>query len=778
VNHRNRTWYPRLALVTVASMLLAAVMPIVPTAASPATRPLAWNVSQTAESVCIPENQVGIQGSFRNDDNRSMDVVATDEQTGKSVNLGSVAPNETDEFLIETGLSVVTEGKVRFDLTWTQEDDDDEDGDTTPTEPPPAETEDPTDEASPTPTETVEPAPEETPIPDDDGDDSDDTEDSDDSDDGEEEDDDSDGDDQDDDGEDSEDSDDSDSEDRKGDHDDDDEDEDEGDDTASAVLNFFSIGAVANAGGNHDEKFAEYDARDCRQPEPTPEPTQEPPPSCSILASANNEQWVSVSVDYSGGPTGWWWQLEYNLGTGWTEWAGWQNGSSPNPWTAGQTFAPGTLDLRVNFLGIGNGICGTSVVVPESPPPEPTPEPTPEPRENPQCTGASYAFTDIFREVEVTASWQNATMTSVVWEDATHFEWSSPYPDGEGSAKHIIDEALGPGPHLIQVVVTGAEGTDPSLCSPIEVTFPAPPRPTPEPKPEVSAAVQSLPQLSFCLKSPAIVLERGGEIVRLDVDLQKLVIVQETILSADLEGISTHSRISPDGCLVVFSHTMPGASQAELWTVGLNGQGLYQVTRTEDASEIQPDWASNWVIDYSAGGQLFSTDRLYTFVRDLRVAGTSPDASPDGEWVGYTDPDGNIRIVSAHTARLGDFATGLTGTNPTFDPRGTTLFYTSDAGLEAFTFANREVTTIDRSATDIARDPSNHAALLVVSGELVVVDPVDSANVVGTLTGPEAETGFRALAVEAPNLSPDWWDPNPLVPSTIGLQLFLTGNGT
>lgn len=844
-------WYPRLALATVTSLVLSLFSPAIATEAAP----LRWSTGQSAQSVCV-NGEARINVSFTNNDGRSMDVTATDLQTGGSVNLGTVPPGQTVPGQISTGQSSLSAGQVRFDLTWSPEEKPKLDPaeatleitptdkvapSETPTEAPPV-----TDAPELAPSETPIPSvteepdepeetliPAETPVPDpteiisednesaeNDADEQEEVEEpeagSDNGHEGNHEGRGHDGSEEENNGKrhGSE-------NDNNGTHADDERREDDRDnnrdkekedETASAILNFLSIGVIAEADSS-DAKFAGYEPIDCPPPVPTPEhkieichatgsetnpwvqisvdenawpaheahgdfkldadgdgvnenacpppmPTPEPKPECSLSVEITDAAafWVQTSGSY-GHTNDWGATLKWGHDGAEVSFPGFEGSFSESHQYPG----PGTYDPALVVTGPGgSNTCSGSVTF--QPPPEP---------EEPSCTLSLSVVNADTHEVKATGSYGKANdWGAILWWDEKDQENNEqfvafPGVDGTFETPHQYAD---PGTYHPYLEVTGPGGT--TTCTG-EVTFEAPPQPTPEPKPEVVVAAQAaLPPLTPCLTEETVVVERGGEILRLDLDLSKLLIVRETNLTAELDGASTHPSISPDGCRVVFSHTIPDTSQAELWTVGLNGIGLYQVTETSDISEVEPDWARDWVIHYSAGGHLFATDRLNTFVRDLRVEGITPDASPDGEWVAYTDPNGNIRIVSAHTARLGDFATGITGTNPTFDPQGDALYFGTAEGLQSLEFATAVVKTVNQEATEIARDPGNQMAILVTNGELSVIDPIEVGTAIGTLTGPQ-DTGFRAMTAEAPTLSPDWWVPNPVHPDTTSLQLFL-----
>lgn len=84
----------------------------------PPTTVFAWSTAQSASAFCTG-GQTSIGVSFTNkESSRGIDVVATDLQSGASVNLGSVAPGATATGTINTGWTVLSSGTVRFHLTW------------------------------------------------------------------------------------------------------------------------------------------------------------------------------------------------------------------------------------------------------------------------------------------------------------------------------------------------------------------------------------------------------------------------------------------------------------------------------------------------------------------------------------------------------------------------------------------------------------------------------------------------------------------------------------
>lgn len=81
----------------------------------------AWGTRQSAEAICEPEEGGAIINvSFTNTENsKSMDVVAKDLQSGKTVDLGTVKPKETKKGIIETESIELAKGSILFTMTWT-----------------------------------------------------------------------------------------------------------------------------------------------------------------------------------------------------------------------------------------------------------------------------------------------------------------------------------------------------------------------------------------------------------------------------------------------------------------------------------------------------------------------------------------------------------------------------------------------------------------------------------------------------------------------------------
>lgn len=94
----------------------------------------AWYTSQSATTSCPTNgsysytssgttNGIIITVKFSNTESNlsknSMNVIAKDRQTGKSVNMGAIAGGQTKTGVIETGRTTLSAGTVDFNLTWT-----------------------------------------------------------------------------------------------------------------------------------------------------------------------------------------------------------------------------------------------------------------------------------------------------------------------------------------------------------------------------------------------------------------------------------------------------------------------------------------------------------------------------------------------------------------------------------------------------------------------------------------------------------------------------------
>ncbi|HWY79858.1 MAG TPA: hypothetical protein VNW29_05885 [Candidatus Sulfotelmatobacter sp.] len=83
-----------------------------------------WVVSQAASTTCAADGSgANIATMFTNEESRNastaMNVTVKDNQTGKSVNMGSIAGGATKTNTIRTGKNALNAGTVTFTLTWT-----------------------------------------------------------------------------------------------------------------------------------------------------------------------------------------------------------------------------------------------------------------------------------------------------------------------------------------------------------------------------------------------------------------------------------------------------------------------------------------------------------------------------------------------------------------------------------------------------------------------------------------------------------------------------------
>ena len=83
-----------------------------------------WYTTQSASTQCAADGSGAvISVSFTNTEARSsstaMNVIAKDQQTGKSVNMGSIQGGATKTEAIDTGETTLQAGSVTFSLSWT-----------------------------------------------------------------------------------------------------------------------------------------------------------------------------------------------------------------------------------------------------------------------------------------------------------------------------------------------------------------------------------------------------------------------------------------------------------------------------------------------------------------------------------------------------------------------------------------------------------------------------------------------------------------------------------
>lgn len=84
----------------------------------------AWDTNQSAEAECVLNtnenvNYAKIRVRFTNKDNsRAMNVVATDNQTGKTIDFPTIQPGQTDTRSIQTREKNIGNGTVTLALVW------------------------------------------------------------------------------------------------------------------------------------------------------------------------------------------------------------------------------------------------------------------------------------------------------------------------------------------------------------------------------------------------------------------------------------------------------------------------------------------------------------------------------------------------------------------------------------------------------------------------------------------------------------------------------------
>ena len=81
----------------------------------------AWDTDQSADAICQDSGNVGIRVSFTNKEpagGSGMIVTVLDNQTGKTIDLGAIAPQETKSGVIDTGTNSISANTVQFKLKW------------------------------------------------------------------------------------------------------------------------------------------------------------------------------------------------------------------------------------------------------------------------------------------------------------------------------------------------------------------------------------------------------------------------------------------------------------------------------------------------------------------------------------------------------------------------------------------------------------------------------------------------------------------------------------
>lgn len=83
---------------------------------------LNWITNQTAESSCSSSGTVVIKVNIQNKEtNKNLDITATDLQSNISIDLGTITPGSSASGEIDTKLTKVNLGTVRFELVWSND---------------------------------------------------------------------------------------------------------------------------------------------------------------------------------------------------------------------------------------------------------------------------------------------------------------------------------------------------------------------------------------------------------------------------------------------------------------------------------------------------------------------------------------------------------------------------------------------------------------------------------------------------------------------------------
>lgn len=83
-----------------------------------------WVTDESASTACSPDGSgANIAATFTNSEapgsSTAMNITVTDQQTGKSVNMGSITGGDTKTSVISTGKTSLKAGEVTFALSWT-----------------------------------------------------------------------------------------------------------------------------------------------------------------------------------------------------------------------------------------------------------------------------------------------------------------------------------------------------------------------------------------------------------------------------------------------------------------------------------------------------------------------------------------------------------------------------------------------------------------------------------------------------------------------------------
>jgi hypothetical protein len=80
-----------------------------------------WTTAQSASAACTASGIAAITATFTNTEtssSKAMKVIVKDNQTGKSVDMGTVNARQTKTTTIDTGRTSLSSNKVTFNLSW------------------------------------------------------------------------------------------------------------------------------------------------------------------------------------------------------------------------------------------------------------------------------------------------------------------------------------------------------------------------------------------------------------------------------------------------------------------------------------------------------------------------------------------------------------------------------------------------------------------------------------------------------------------------------------
>jgi hypothetical protein len=234
-----------------------------------------------------------------------------------------------------------------------------------------------------------------------------------------------------------------------------------------------------------------------------------------------------------------------------------------------------------------------------------------------------------------------------------------------------------------------------------------------------------------------------------------------------MSGLFEHPRWSDDGCTLYVAYRKPGDGEKfHIWV--LKGGQFTQLTTSPTDDELDPDSAGgSKVVFVGEKGHLYVLDSLSPQnMVDLGVEGTQPSVSPDGNWVLYSNAQGELSVISIQGGK--EISLGYPAQNPRWDPSGKGAYFTAiqqdgSLALGELTFRSNPpdllVDPLDAGSLDIAVDPEETGQAVLVAGPLgrEQLQLVPSINPVGQktqITLPTADPNDLTT-----NTSPDIFSP-------------------